>query len=89
MAHHAANENGSPLAEGGVTGAAIGSAIGAVLASLTAVGSIALSSGSILLAGPVVSALSGAGAGGIVGGLSGVLIGAGFAMEETHRYEED
>lgn len=77
------------LAEGGFTGAAIGSAIGALLASLTSVGSLALASGSILMAGPVVAALSGAGAGGIVGGLSGVLIGAGFAMEEAHKYEED
>ncbi len=81
--------DGSQLAEGGFTGAAIGSALGALLASLTAVGSLVLPGGNILMAGPIVAALSGAGAGGIVGGLSGVLIGAGFAMDDAQRYEQD
>lgn len=79
----------SSVAEGGLTGAAIGGALGALLATLTTVGSLALPGGTVLMAGPVVAALSGAGAGGLVGGLSGVLIGAGFAMDDARRYEED
>lgn len=82
-------ENANHLAEGGFTGAAVGSALGSLLFSLLAVGSIALPGGAIVMAGPVVAALSGAGAGGILGGLCGTLIGAGLAMDQASRYEED
>jgi hypothetical protein len=82
------SENTSAVAEGGFTGAAIGSAFGALLASLTTVGSLAITGGNIIMAGPIVAALSGAGAGGVIGGLGGVLIGAGYAIDEARRYEE-
>ncbi len=77
------------VAEGGFMGAAMGSALGALLASITTFGSIMLPGGSVLMAGPIVAALAGAGAGGIVGGFSGVIIGAGFALDEANRYEDD
>lgn len=77
------------VAKGGAAGAAIGGTLGAIVAGLTAVGAIALPGAGLLVAGPLVAALSGAGAGAAVGGLSGALIKAGFPSAEAERYEED
>ncbi|MBY0407630.1 MAG: hypothetical protein K2Q01_08050, partial [Rickettsiales bacterium] len=83
------DDEATRAAKGGVTGAAIGGALGALIAGLTAVGSIVVTGGSVLVAGPIVAALSGAGAGGIVGGLGGALINAGFAADEANQFEEE
>lgn len=77
------------VAKGGLAGAAIGGTLGALLAGLTTVGVIFLPGAGLLAVGPVVAALSGAGAGATVGGLSGALISAGFAADEANTYEED
>ena len=79
----------SQVAKSGAAGVVIGGALGALLAGLTAVGSIVLTGGSVLVAGPIVAVLSGAGAGGIVGGLSGALISAGFATDEAYKFEDE
>src|SRR5690606_19644341 len=64
-------------AAGGVgIGAASGGAIGALVAGLTAVGTIATGGAGILVAGPIAAALAGAGAGAATGGVLGGLIGA-------------
>ncbi|MEJ0061848.1 MAG: hypothetical protein WDO70_01235 [Alphaproteobacteria bacterium] len=74
-------------AKAGVTGASIGGALAALVAGLTAVGSLAIPGSSFLVVGPVVAALSGASAGAIVGGLTGALIQAGLDEGEASRYE--
>ena len=77
-------------ARGATVGATMGVVLGALIAGLTAVGSIAATSGgALLLSGPIVAILSGAGAGGITGGLAGALVRAGFATNEASRYEEE
>lgn len=83
------DDEATRAAKGGATGAAVGGAIGALIAGLTAVGSIVATGGSILMAGPIVAALTGAGAGGIVGGLGGALINAGFAADEANQFEDE
>ena len=83
------DDKSGKIAKGGATGAALGGVLGAIVAGLTAVGSITVPGAGLLVAGPIVAALSGAGAGATVGGLSGALINAGFATEEANRYENE
>jgi len=83
------DDEANRVAKGGVVGAALGGTLGALLASLTTIGIIVLPGGSLLAVGPIVAALYGAGAGGAIGGLSGVLISAGFAADEANHYEEE
>ena len=63
-------ETGTKAAAGIGAGAATGGAIGALVAGLTAVGTMA-TGGTLLAAGPLVAALAGAGAGSAAGGLLG------------------
>lgn len=83
------DDEASRTAKGGAAGALIGGALGALIAGLTAAGSIVTSGGALLVAGPIVAALSGAGAGAAVGGLAGALVRAGFAADEANRYEDE
>ena len=83
------DDEANRVAKGGALGAAIGGAFGALAAGLTTIGIIAIPGGSLLAVGPLVAALSGAGLGATVGGLSGALINAGFAADDANRYEED
>ncbi len=83
------DDEANRVAKGGIVGAALGGAMGALLAGLTTVGIVILPGGSLLAVGPIVAALYGAGAGGAIGGLSGSLISAGFAADEANRYEEE
>ena len=76
-------------AKGAVAGATVGGALGALIAGLTAAGAIVTTGGTLLVAGPIVAALSGVGAGAVAGGLAGALIRAGFAADEANRYEEE
>jgi len=75
--------------KGGAAGALFGGALGALIASLTLVGVIVVPGSGLLVAGPLVVALSGAGAGALAGGVSGALISAGFAVDEAKRYENE
>lgn len=81
-------DEASRAAKGGATGAAVGGALGAIAAGLTAIGSIVVPGAGLLVVGPVVAVLSGAGAGAAVGGLAGALINAGYPNDEAKRYEE-
>ncbi len=83
------DDEGKKTAEGGLTGALFGGALGALIAGLTLVGVVVVPGSGLLVAGPLVAALSGAGAGAIAGGISGALISAGFAVDEAKRYEEE
>ena len=88
-----ASDTGSHAAEGAVTGGAIGGGIGALLAGLTATGSIVaiVGTGGVaapLVIGPLAAALAGLGAGAATGGILGALIGAGIPNDEAAKYEE-
>ena len=83
------DDEANRVAKGGIMGAALGGALGALAAGLTTVGIIVLPGGSLLAVGPIIAALYGAGAGGAIGGLSGALISAGFAADEANQFEEE
>lgn len=83
-------EQNSKAPEGIATGAVIGGALGGIAASLTAVGSIVLTGGAgLLVAGPLVAALAGIGAGASGGGLIGGLIGLGLNENEAKHVEKE
>lgn len=83
------DDEANRTAKGAVAGATLGGAIGAIIASLTTAGALVSTGGTLLVAGPLVAALSGAGAGAVAGGLAGALIRAGFAADEANRYEDE
>src|SRR5512143_568142 len=64
-------ELGNKALEGAGAGAGIGGTIGAILAVIGAAGTLAIPGLNIVAAGPIVAALTGAGAGGLAGGLIG------------------
>jgi hypothetical protein len=85
-----ANVKGS---EGVAAGATIGGVLGAIIAGLTATGSVAAIAGTgglaaPLVAGPLVAALAGLGAGAAGGGIIGGLIGLGIGESRAHEYEQ-
>lgn len=87
-----AEATGSKASEGAVTGGAIGGALGAIIAGLTATGSIAAIAGTggvaaPLVVGPLAAALAGLGGGGLVGGIVGALVGAGIPEDRAREYE--
>jgi hypothetical protein len=74
--------------EGAATGASTGVVIGGALGWLVGIGALAIPGvGPLIAAGPIVSALAGAGIGGTFGGISGALIGLGIPEYEAKRYE--
>ena len=61
---------------------------GGVLGWLAGIGALAVPGvGPFLAAGPIVAALAGAGAGAVLGGLTGALVGIGIPEYEAKRYE--
>lgn len=81
-------ELGHKAAGGAGIGASIGGALGAVVAAVAAVGgTVALPGLGLVIAGPIATALVGAGAGGAAGGLLGALIGWGIPEERVKAYE--
>lgn len=82
-------ELGNKALEGAGLGSAIGGTTGAVLGALAAIGTtVALPGLGLLVAGPILAGLAGAGAGGATGGLIGALIGAGIPEERAKLYDE-
>ncbi len=85
--HHDSDLGNKAMEKAGV-GSAIGGTAGAVIGALAAIGtSVALPGLGLIIAGPIVAALTGAGAGGLTGGLIGGLIGAGIPKERAELYE--
>jgi len=83
-------EENTKAAEGTAIGAGTGAAVGAIAAGLTSVGAIAATGGAgLLAAGPLVAALTGAGAGGTTGGIIGGLVGLGFPEVEAKYVDEE
>jgi hypothetical protein len=77
----------SKAPEGIAAGATTGAAVGGVLGWLIGIGALAIPGvGPLVAAGPIVSALAGAGAAGATGGLVGGLVGAGIPEIEAKRF---
>jgi hypothetical protein len=79
--------------EGVAAGATIGGVLGAIVAGLTATGSVAAIAGTgglatPLVVGPLAAALAGLGAGAAGGGIIGGLIGVGIAESRAKQYEK-
>jgi hypothetical protein len=72
--------------EGAATGATIGGILGAVAGGLAAIATLSVPGFALVAAGPVVSALTGLGAGAATGGLTGALIGLGIPEHEAKFY---
>ncbi len=82
-----AHQKNTKVPEGAVTGGAIGGIVGGVLGWLTSVGVLAIPDlGPLVVAGPIVAALAGAGAVGAVGGIIGGLAGMGVPEYEAKRF---
>jgi len=80
---------GSHSLEGIGVGGVIGTAIGATLAAVTAIGTSLLIPGlNLIVAGPLAAALAGGGAGALTGGLMGGLIGLGLPEQDAQVYNE-
>jgi hypothetical protein len=78
--------------EGVAAGATIGGVLGAIVAGLTATGSVAAIAGTgglaaPLVAGPLAAALAGLGAGAASGGIIGGLIGLGIGESRAKEIE--
>ncbi len=83
-----AHEKNTKAPEGATTGAASGAVAGGVLGWLAGIGMLAIPGiGPFIAAGPIVTALAGAGALGTVGGIVGALVGMGIPEYEAKRYE--
>lgn len=79
---------GDKALEGAGVGSAIGGTIGAVLAGIAAIGTNVLLPGvGLIVAGPLLAGLAGAGAGGLTGGLLGALVGSGIPEDRAKAYE--
>jgi hypothetical protein len=82
------HEENTKAPEGAATGGAAGAVLGGVLGWLAGVGALAIPGiGPLLVAGPIVAALSGVGAGATMGGVVGGLVGLGVPEYEAKRYE--
>src|SRR3954469_6321275 len=83
-----AHEKNTKAPEGATTGASTGVILGSALGWLMGIGALAVPGlGPFIAAGPVMTALAGAGVGGTVGGIAGALIGMGIPEFEAKRYE--
>jgi hypothetical protein len=85
---HDETELGNKAKEGAGTGSIIGGAVGTAVGIIAALGtSLVLPGLGLIVAGPIVAGLAGAGAGTITGGLVGALIGAGIPEDRAKLYE--
>ena len=83
-----AHVKNTKAAEGTAAGATSGAVIGGGLGWLAGIGALAIPGvGPFIAAGPIVAALADAGAGGVVGGIAGALVGMGIPEFEAKRYE--
>jgi hypothetical protein len=85
-------KTGSAAAKGVGVGGAIGTAVGATVGALGAVAAgaslIAFPGLGLLVSGPLLAGLAGAGAGAVTGGVVGGLIGLGVPESNAKAYEE-
>lgn len=80
---------GSMATEGMGVGGALGTAVGATIAAIAAVGtSLVIPGLGVVIAGPLAAALAGGGAGAVTGGVIGLLVGAGMTEQNAEAYQE-
>ena len=85
----AKHQVGSEAIEGVGVGGAVGTVVGAALGAVVAIGTtIALPGLGLIVAGPIIAALAGGGAGALTGGLVGGLVGLGLSKENAEAYQE-
>lgn len=83
----AATGSGDMAEEGTAVGAVSGAAVGTIVGLLVAGSTFFLPGvGTLLLAGPLFSALTGAGLGAASGGLLGALLGSGIPESDARHY---
>jgi hypothetical protein len=83
-----AHRKGTKAPEGASAGASTGAVVGGTLGWLAGIGALAIpGAGPFIAAGPIMAALAGVGAGGVVEGIAGALIGMGIPEYEAKRYE--
>jgi hypothetical protein len=81
-------EKNTKAPEGVATGATAGVVGGSILGWLVGAGALAIPGlGPFIAAGPIISAIAGAGVGGTVAGVAGGLIGLGIPEIEAKKYE--
>ena len=81
-------EENTKSPEGAGVGAAVGGVLGALGATAAAIAGLAIPGVGFLAAGPIMTALAGAGAGGAAGGFIGGLLGLGVSEHEAKLYED-
>jgi hypothetical protein len=83
-----ATEIGNKSVDGLAVGGTAGGILGGVAAAVAAIGTaLAIPGLGLIVSGPLLAGLAGAGAGGIAGGLIGTLIGWGIPEEKVKEYE--
>ena len=82
-------KSGTHASEGMVEGGELGTAIGATAGAILAIGtSIAIPGLGLIVAGPILAAFAGGGAGAVAGGAIGGLVGLGIPEANAKAYEE-
>ena len=82
-------KSGDKSLEGVATGGTIGTAIGATLGAILAIGTSVVVPGlGLIVAGPIIAGLAAGGAGAVAGGLVGGLVGLGIPESNAKAYEE-
>src|ERR1017187_4777905 len=82
-----AHEKRSKTPEGAAAGAAVGAVIGAALAFIVSIQTVTITGlGPLVAAGPLLAALAGAGAGGALGWMVGLLAGLRLSDYVARRY---
>lgn len=80
---------GTHATEGMGVGGAIGTAVGATLAAVAAIGTSLMIPGlGLVIAGPIAAALAGGGAGAVTGGLIGGMVGMGIPESNARAYQD-
>lgn len=83
-------KEGSKASEGLGIGGVAGAALGGIAGAIAAIGTSLVVPGlGIVIAGPIVAGLAGAGAGGVTGGLVGSLIGWGIPEDKAKVFESE
>jgi hypothetical protein len=87
--HHQyfAPQENTKAPEGATVGSLSGGILGAIIGGLTIAGSVVIPGMGILVAGPLVGALTAGAVGAMTGGLIGSLIGAGIPEHEAKFFE--
>lgn len=88
--HHQffAPQESTKAPEGATVGSLSGGIVGAIIGGLTLVGNIILPGSGLLVAGPLVGALTAGAIGAAAGGLIGSLVGAGIPEHEAKFFED-